>query len=173
MQGAARVAAEAPGREAQREREAYEAALAAAEEAEAGSGGTLHDPTLWLALAPHNAKVLATALHKGHNAEVALAKSGAIKGFTMQWVELIAQFEGEGEFNTSLGMAKGLHKCAAAIEATTGEHGRCKFRLDYLADDGIGGKDLLLSEGVEICWGKSQHLAGKVFWTYPYCTRYV
>lgn len=168
MQGAGRLAAEAPGLEAARERAAYEAALAAAGEDEGGSTGG-GDPTVWLRLTPGQAETLAAALRKGPKELKALARSGKIKNFTQVWVELIETVSGEKGFGLNWGMAHGLDLCTAAIGSANGTPGRCKFYIDYLEGD-VGGNPLVLDYGIETCWGRRHKDGPTEFWTYPYCT---
>jgi streptogramin lyase len=167
MEGAARSAAEAPGREAAREREAEEAALAAAEE---DPGAGRHDPHLWISLTAGEAATLSAALYKSKNELKALAKSGTIKGFTMHWYNLIASVWGDPGYGPQEGMAYGLHSCAVGLHYAAGSPGRCKFFLYYSTEYGDE-SDVLEEFGVLICWGQKHNDGPKTFWTYPRCTQ--
>ncbi len=125
------------------------------------------DPTIWPALGAGQAETLAAALRKGPNELKALAESKAIKGFTMQWVNLIDQVTGSGY---ELGMAHGLEVCAGALQQSKGLPGRCKFHLDYLTEYG-NENPVLTSYGVETCWGQRHKDGNQAFWTYPYCVQ--
>ena len=181
MQGAAREGAEAPGLEAAREREAAEAACRANPAAcETGGGeedseGGPADPSLWISLTAKEAKTLADALDNSQGSLEALAKSGAIKKFTMRWVNLIKQWWGRGALAEQTGMASGLYACAKGINESSGTPGRCKFKLDYFdyRQDGSNGNgtpqanEILGGYEVYLCWGE-HHSTG--VWTYPYCS---
>ncbi len=143
-------------------REAEEKACAVASECVEPEKGRVVDPAILLTT--RQAEVLAAALRKGPKEVEALAVSGVIKNFTMEMAELIVQI-GQKYMD---GMAYGLESCVQTIDSAVKAEARCRL---YIDDDelGEGGEKITLDWGVETCWGEEHDLAGKRFWTFPYC----
>ena len=164
LQGATREADEAPGLEAEREREAEEAACRANPAAcELAPEEVWIDPERSVLLTTRQAALAATAARHGPGALEALAKSGVIRGFTGFLAERLAEIG-----NAYLqGLAYGLELCYTAIDQVSGE-GRCKVYVDWVVEP-IENQLKVVAWGVETCWGASYKRRNSVHWTFPYC----